>query len=63
MLGTLLVGVLLASTVLQGCGAKQDNSGKVEIELLQYKPEATKFFDKIAEEFNSTHDDIHLTIS
>lgn len=56
-------GVLLASTVLQGCGAKQDNSGKVEIELLQYKPEATKFFDKIAEEFNSTHDDIHLTIS
>lgn len=63
MFGTLLVGVLLASTVLQGCGAKQDNSGKVEIELLQYKPEATKFFDKIAEEFNSTHDDIHLTIS
>lgn len=63
MLGTLLVGVLLASTVLQGCGAKQDNSGKVEIELLQYKPEATKFFDKIEEEFNSTHDDIHLTIS
>ena len=63
MLGTLLVGVLLASTVLQGCGAKQENSGKVEIELLQYKPEATKFFDKIEEEFNSTHDDIHLTIS
>ena len=63
MLGTLLVGVLLASTFLQGCGATQDNSGKVEIELLQYKPEATKFFDKIAEEFNSTHDDIHLTIS
>lgn len=63
MLSTLLVGVLLASTALQGCGAKQDNSGKVEIELLQYKPEATKFFDKIAEEFNSTHDDIHLTIS
>lgn len=63
MFGTLLVGVLLASTALQGCGAKQDNSGKVEIELLQYKPEATKFFDKIAEEFNSTHDDIHLTIS
>ena len=63
MLSTLLVGVLLASTVLQGCGVKQENSGKVEIELLQYKPEATKFFDKIEEEFNSTHDDIHLTIS
>ena len=63
MLSTLFVGVLLASTVLQGCGAKQENSGKVEIELLQYKPEATKFFDKIEEEFNSTHDDIHLTIS
>ena len=63
MLSTLFVGVLLASTVLQGCGVKQENSGKVEIELLQYKPEATKFFDKIEEEFNSTHDDIHLTIS
>ena len=62
-LSTLFVGVLLASTVLQGCGVKQENSGKVEIELLQYKPEATKFFDKIEEEFNSTHDDIHLTIS
>ena len=63
MLSTLFVGVLLASTVLQGCGVKQENSGKVEIDLLQYKPEATKFFDKIEEEFNSTHDDIHLTIS
>ena len=63
MLSTLFVGVLLASTVLLGCGVKQENSGKVEIDLLQYKPEATKFFDKIEEEFNSTHDDIHLTIS
>ena len=59
----LLTGVILSAFVLQGCGAKEDNSGKVEIELLQYKPEATKFFDKIEEEFNSTHDDIHLTIS
>ena len=38
MLSTLFVGVLLASTVLQGCGAKQDNSGKVEICLLYTSP-------------------------
>ena len=29
---------------------------------MQYKPEAVKTFEKIEEEFNRTHDDIHLTI-
>ena len=63
MMSLLLTGVILSAFVLQGCGAKEDNSGKVEIELVQYKQEATRFFDAIEEEFNSTHDNIRLKIS
>ena len=63
MMSLLLTGVILSAFVLQGCGAKEDNSGKVESELVQYKQEATRFFDAIEEEFNSTHDNIRLKIS
>ena len=52
---------VLAAGVLAGCG-NQDNSGKAEIELVQYKPEAVEVFKKLEEKFNSTHDDIHLKI-
>ena len=38
-------------------------AGKTEIEILQYKPEAATYFDQVEEQFNATHDDIHLTIS
>lgn len=48
--------------VLAGCGRKQAEDGKIEIELLQYKPEAVAIFEQLEEEFNRTHDDIHLTI-
>ena len=30
---------------------------------MQYKPEAAKYFQLVEDEFNATHDDIHLTIS
>ncbi len=53
---------MLAAAILPGCGADKD-SGKTEIEILQYKPEAATYFDKVEDEFNATHDDIHLTIS
>ena len=59
------MGLILCMTsamILGGCGQKSENSGKIEIELVQYKPEAVKTFEKIEEEFNATHDDIHLTI-
>lgn len=36
---------------------------KTEIEVVSYKPEAVKAFEKIEKRFNETHDDIHLTIS
>lgn len=56
-----LVLTMAGAMTLQGCGQKEE-TGKTEIELVQYKPEAVKTFEKIEEEFNRTHDDIHLTI-
>ncbi|MCD8216942.1 MAG: extracellular solute-binding protein [Clostridiales bacterium] len=45
---------------LAGCGSRTE--GKIEIELVQYKPEAVDVFEQLEEEFNATHDDIVLTI-
>lgn len=60
MISLLLVGCMTAALVA-GC-SQSENSGKTEIEIVQYKPEAAKYFDTVEEEFNATHDDIHLTI-
>ena len=62
-----LVCLLLACTVpasflLSGCSANSSD-GKIQIELVHYKPEAVDVFEQLEEEFNSTHDYIHLTIS
>ena len=57
-----LMFCMTSAMILGGCGQKSDSSGKIEIELVQYKPEAVKTFEKIEEEFNATHDNIHLTI-
>ena len=48
---------------LAGCGSEKRSDGKTEIEVVSYKPEAVKAFEKIEKRFNETHDDIHLTIS
>lgn len=53
---------MLATLILPGCGSGGD-SGVTEIEILQYKPEAATYFDQVEDEFNASHDDIHLTIS
>lgn len=55
------VGIMMVMGSLTGC-AQSSSSEKVEIELVSYKPEAVGAFEKIAERFNETHDDIHLTI-
>lgn len=47
---------------LAGCGKEAENNGVTEIEIVHYKPEAVKAFEEIAERFNETHEDIHLTI-
>lgn len=57
----LLSGAVLVSLSLTACSGKSD-SGKTEIELVQYKPEAVEVFEALEKEFNETHDDIHLTI-
>lgn len=62
MLPLLLTGAVTASFLLQGCSANRADSGKIEIELVQYKPEAVEVFKQLEEEFNRTHDNIHLTI-
>ena len=58
--GTVLMGAGLA---LAGCGdSSKTSDGKTKIEMVQYKPEAVKAFEKMEEKFNETHDDIELTI-
>lgn len=58
---SVVVGIAIALTSLTGCSQSSEN-GKVEVELVSYKPEAVAAFEEIAELFNATHDDIHLTI-
>ncbi len=62
-----ICAVMLCSAVIplsvSGCSFSGNNDGVVEIELLQYKPEAVDAFEEMEERFNSTHDDIHLTIT
>ena len=53
----------LCMTGFAGCGSEKKADGKTEIEVVSYKPEAVKAFEKIEKRFNETHDDIHLTIS
>lgn len=55
------IGIMMVMASLTGCG-QSSQSGKLEVELVNYKPEAVETFEKIAERFNATHDDIHLTI-
>ncbi len=56
----LALGYGVSSLALQGCG---NSSDRIEIEIVQYKPEAANYFKTVEDEFNATHDDIHLTIS
>ena len=58
----LVLTVLLSMVAVAGCGRDSSSDGKTEIEIIQYKMEATDYFDALEEEFNATHDDIHLTI-
>ena len=50
-------------TALGGCGSEKSASGKTEIEVVSYKPEAVAAFEEIEKRFNETHEDIHLTKS
>lgn len=56
----LALGCMVVALSLQGCGASSD---KIEIEIVQYKPEAANYFKTVEDEFNAAHETIHLTIS
>ena len=57
-----LAVIMAGGFMLSGCSGKEQSDGKIEIEVVQYKPEAATYFDQVEEQFNATHDDIHLTI-
>jgi raffinose/stachyose/melibiose transport system substrate-binding protein len=59
--GVVLAGVTLSTILTTGCG-DTSSSGKIEVTMLQYKPEAVDAFQEMEDRFNATHDDIHLTI-
>lgn len=57
----LAVGLTSLAPAVWGCGSTSD--GKIEVEIVQYKPEAANYFKTVEDAFNASHDDIHLTIS
>lgn len=59
---SLMLAAVLGTVNFGGCG-EEASSDRVEVEMVCYKPEAVKAFEKIEARFNETHDDIHLTIS
>lgn len=58
----ILAGILGSGMVLSGHGVSEKDNGKTKIEMVQYKPEAVKAFEKMEEKFNASHDDIELVI-
>ena len=51
-LGIVLTTVMLGGLILSGCsGDSSGSSGKVEIEIIQYKQEAATYFDEVEERF------------
>lgn len=59
---SLMLAAVLGTVNFGGCG-EEAFSDRAEVEMVCYKPEAVKAFEKIEARFNETHDDIHLTIS
>lgn len=57
----LVVCLTALAPAVSGCGNARD--GKIEVEIVQYKPEAANYFKTVEDAFNASHDDIHLTIS
>lgn len=56
-----VMGILIGMASFTGCG-QSASDGRIEVELVSYKPEAVGAFEEIAERFNTTHDDIYLKI-
>ena len=51
-----------AASMMTGCQKAENSSGKIVVEMIQYKPEAVAVFEALEKKFNETHDDIELRI-
>lgn len=60
-MGAALV-VMLTSVSVTGCSSDKTKDGRTIVTMLQYKPEAVAAFDKMAERFNASQDEIYLKI-
>ncbi len=56
------VGIVTAVFCVSGCSAGEKEEEKIQIEIVQYKPEAVKAFEMLEKKFNATHDKIELKI-
>jgi len=54
-----LAGLLAVSTTLSGCTAA---GGRQEVRFYLSKPEAIPYFNELIAEYNSTHDDVRVTL-
>lgn len=57
-----LAGATMSTFLFSGCNGSERRDGKIEVKMLQYKPEAVAVFEEIEEQFNAVHDDIVLKI-
>lgn len=55
-----ILACLLLVSLLSACGGDSTNSGRVQIEFFQNKPEAKASFDALIEKFNSSQEDIQV---
>ena len=53
--------IVVMSFELLGCENKSEDD-KTVVEMVQYKPEAAKYFKEVEKRFNETHDNIELKI-
>ena len=58
----ILMACIGQGLILTGCQLKTEAAEKTVIEIVQYKPEATEYFDELQKEFNDTHENIELKI-
>lgn len=57
-----LTAAAASSLMCAGCSSERSD-GKIEVEIVSYKQEATAIFEQLMADFNASHDDIYLNIT
>ena len=57
-----LTAAAASSLMFAGCSSERSD-GKIEVEIVSYKQEATAIFEQLMADFNASHDDIYLNIT